>query len=80
MVMGEVIDSDAPYEPFVLWSMPRTAQCIKFPGHHFSGSLGNMGDYRLCPRNVGGKLRLSSHAIVCIESNPNVFPIVASHF
>lgn len=59
MVMGVVIDSDAPYEPFVPQSMPRTAQCIVLPGHHLSGALGNMGDYRLCPRNVEEKLSRS---------------------
>lgn len=78
MVTGEVIDSAALYEPMMPWSMPRTAKCMKLPGHHLSGSVGNMGNYRLCATNMGEEL--SSHTIVCLEGNLNLFPIETLHF
>lgn len=60
--------------------VPRIAKFMKLLNPHLFGSVGNMGNYRLCPRNIGRKLGLDSHAIVCVDSNPNVFPLLASQF
>lgn len=78
--MGELIDSAALYETVLPRCMPRTAKCTKIPGHDLSGSVGNMGNYRLCLRNRGWKLGLSGDAIGWIESHPTILRIVASHF